>query len=155
MHVYKRSSRMWNTETMWNTIVILFFFENKTILVASQNYGWTPDVTWIILPISLLRFWTWEHFSCVAVYGGSESSQIKTKTSNLCSENERRSYGFGMTSGWVINDITFIFGWTNPLRNSSKSAHLYAFWRIMWLDKDWSNGCWKFSFVIKGIHLFF
>ncbi len=28
------------------------------------------------LPMSLLRFWVWEHFSCVAVYAGSESSPI-------------------------------------------------------------------------------
>ncbi len=30
----------------------------KHNLVASENYNWTPDVTWIILPISFLRFWT-------------------------------------------------------------------------------------------------
>ncbi len=29
---------------------------------------------------------------------------------NLCSEDERRSYGFGTTWGWVINDRIFIFG---------------------------------------------
>ncbi len=42
----------------------------KNILIASYNYGCTPDVTWIILPISLLCFRT------VVVYGGSESYQI-------------------------------------------------------------------------------
>ncbi len=52
-------------------------------LVPAHFCGWTLDVPWIILPISLLRFWTWEHFSCVAVYGGSESSQIQTKTSSF------------------------------------------------------------------------
>ncbi len=35
---------------------------------------------------------------------------------NLCSEDERRSYGFGTTWGWVIHDIILILGWTNPLR---------------------------------------
>ncbi len=34
---------------------------------------------------------------------------------NLCSEDEQRSYWFGTTWGWVINDRIFIFGWTNPL----------------------------------------
>ncbi len=29
---------------------------------------------------------------------------------NLCSEDERRSYGFRTTWGWVINDINFILG---------------------------------------------
>ncbi len=34
----------------------------------------------------------------------------------MCSENERRSYGFGTTWRWVINNRIFIFEWTNPLR---------------------------------------
>ncbi len=34
---------------------------------------------------------------------------------NLWSEDERRSYGFGTTWGWVINDRIFILRWTNPL----------------------------------------
>ncbi len=33
----------------------------------------------------------------IAVYGGSESSQIPLKYINLCSEDERRFYRFGMT----------------------------------------------------------
>ncbi len=37
------------------------------------------------------------------------------KNLNLCSEDEQRSYGFGMTWGWVIKDRIFIFGWTIPL----------------------------------------
>ncbi len=56
--------------------LFLFSLHTKSILVSSLNYGWTPDVTWTILPMSLLCFWTWEHFSCIAVYAGSESSQI-------------------------------------------------------------------------------
>ncbi len=28
-----------------------------------------------------------------------------------------RSYGFGTTWGWVINDTIFILGWSNPLRS--------------------------------------
>ncbi len=41
---------------------------------------------------------------------------------NLCSENEQRSYRFGTTWGWVINDRIFIFGWTIPL--NSNQAHI-------------------------------
>ncbi len=33
---------------------------------------------------------------------------------NSCSDDERMSYGFGTTWGWVINDRIFIFGWTIP-----------------------------------------
>ncbi len=41
---------------------------------------------------------------------------------NLCSEDEQRSYGFGTTWGWVINDRIFIFGWTIPLTSSVTRA---------------------------------
>ncbi len=108
------STMGWGGEELLNKVVIFVFFAHKSILLASM-YGWTTDVTWTIFPMSLLRFWTWEHFSCVAVYGGSESSWILSKISYLCSEDERRSYRFGTTWGWVINDRIFIFGWTIPL----------------------------------------
>ncbi len=33
----------------------------------------------------------------------------------LCLAEQRNSYRFGTTWGWVINDSNFIFGWTIPL----------------------------------------
>ncbi len=42
---------------------------------------------------------------------------------NFFSEDERKSYGFGMT---VNNDIFFIFGWTNPLIDPMKSDFRYV-----------------------------
>ncbi len=36
---------------------------------------------------------------------------------NLCSEDERRSYGFRMTRGWVNNDKISIFGWSIQINN--------------------------------------
>ncbi len=47
--------------------------------------------------------------------GGQKALRFNQKYLNLCSEDERRSYGFGTTWGWVIDDIIVIFGWTNPL----------------------------------------
>ncbi len=41
---------------------------------------------------------------------GQRALRFKQNYLNLCSEDERRSYGFGTTSGWVINDRIFIFG---------------------------------------------
>ncbi len=38
-----------------------------------------------------------ECFSCIAVYARSESLRFHQKYLNLCSEDERRSYGFGTT----------------------------------------------------------
>ncbi len=46
---------------------------------------------------------------------GQGALGIHQKYFNLCSEDERRSYGSGTTWGWVINDRIFIFGWTIPL----------------------------------------
>ncbi len=118
-------------------MLLLFSLRTKSILVASWNYSWKTDVTWTVLPMSLLRFWTWERCSCIAVYGGSESSQILSKIYlNLCSEDERRSYRFGTTGGWVINDRIFIFGWTNPLIFSSK-VNCYS-------SKTGWTGCYLF-----------
>ncbi len=60
-------------EELLNKVVIFVFFAHK---MYSRNFV-------------KLCFWAWEHFSYIAAYGGSESSQI--------SEDERRSYGFGTT----------------------------------------------------------
>ncbi len=46
---------------------------------------------------------------------GLRAFRFHQKYLNLCSEDERRSYGFGTTWGWIINDRILIFGWTNPL----------------------------------------
>jgi len=43
-----------------------------------------------------------------------------SETLNLCSEDEWRSYQFGTTWGWVINDRIFIFGWPTALRMTPK-----------------------------------
>ncbi len=63
-------------EELLNKLLFLVSLHIKSILVASQNLSWANDVTWTILPMPLLRFWDWEHCSCVAVYAGSESSQL-------------------------------------------------------------------------------
>ncbi len=60
----------------WINCYFCFVCAKKSILVASQNWSWATDLTWTVLPMSLLRFWTWEHYSCVAVYGGSDSYPI-------------------------------------------------------------------------------
>ncbi len=57
----------------WINYVILVFFVLKKY---SRSFA---KLT--VLLMSLLCFWTWEHYSCVAVYGGSESSQIPSKIS--------------------------------------------------------------------------
>ncbi len=64
----------------------------------------------------LTMFLDLDRVRILAVYGRvKELLGIHHQYLNLCSEDERRSYRFGTTWGWVINDRIFIFGWTiNP-----------------------------------------
>ncbi len=60
----------------------------------------------------LAMFLDVDRVNYIAVYGeGQKALGIHHKYLNLCSEDERMSYGFGMTWGWVIND-NFHF-WVN------------------------------------------
>ncbi len=65
----------------------------------SQKYH---NVT--ILTMSLLPFWALNVVVALLYMQGQKVN-----------ENEWRSYGFGMTWEWVINDRIFIIGWTIPL----------------------------------------
>ncbi len=57
--------------------LILFSLRTKSILVASQNSGWTTDFKMDYFTDVLTNFLGLsEHFSCIAVYVGSESSRI-------------------------------------------------------------------------------
>ncbi len=57
-------------------------------------------------------------FSYMEVNGCSQlfSYQCSSKHLLLCSTEEKNSYRFGETWGWVNDDRLFIFGWTVPLR---------------------------------------
>ncbi len=70
------------------------------------------------------------------LWEGQRALRFKQKYLNLCSEDERRSYRFGTTSGWVINDIILISGWTNPLTIS-------LIWMNEWMNAVTRNGVLK------------
>ncbi len=68
------------------------------------------------------------------IWEGLRALRFHQKYLNLCSEDERRSYGFVTTWGWVINDRIFIF------------------WRTIPLSKIWIHGVrimFFFFFLIK------
>ncbi len=54
---------------------------------------------------------------------GQKALRFCKKYRKLCSKDERRSYMFGRTLGWVITDRIFIFGRTIPLKTCT-SVHL-------------------------------
>ncbi len=92
-----------------------FFLYAQSFFVATLNYGWTTDVTWTILMMSLLHIWVLNVMVVLLSMQDQKALGFHQKYLNLCSEDERRSYRFEITRGWVINDIIFIFGWTIPL----------------------------------------
>ncbi len=67
------------------------------------------------------------------------------KNLNFFPEDERRSYGFETTWGWVINDIIFIFGWTIPLNTF---LQYQSFFIDLWTWQIWCHqpiSCHGFS----------
>ncbi len=80
---------------------------------ASQNWSWATGVTWTVLPMYLLRFWTWEHFSCVAVYVRVWELSDFIKNTLICvlKMNEGLT-GLERYEGGVIKNRIFILGWT-------------------------------------------
>ncbi len=89
-------SKMEGGGNCWINSLFLFSLHTKCIRLASQNLNWANDV----IRMSLLRFWTWEHNSCVAVYKRDRALRFHQKYLNVCSEGEQRSYRFGTTWGW-------------------------------------------------------
>ncbi len=74
-------TRKWRN--CWIKLFLFFFvlfFYAQSFFVATLNYGWTTDVTWTILMMSLLHFWVL-NVIVVAFYAGSESSRISSKVS--------------------------------------------------------------------------
>ncbi len=93
-----------------------------------------------------MNCWTKSFFCCYVsgpwsdtrfLWEGQRAHGMHQKYLNLCSEDERRSYGFGMTRGWVINDRISIFGWTIPLMSESLN-HLFK-WFVQKLIRSLSK----------------
>ncbi len=69
------------------------------------------------------QFWGTIDFHCILfptmeVNGAPKQPgyKLSSKYLPLCSAEQRHSYRFGTTWGWVNDDTIFIFGWTIPLR---------------------------------------
>ncbi len=86
--------------------------------------------------MSLLCFWALIMLGSLRSMEGQRALWFHQKYLNLCSKDERRSYGVGTTRGWVIND-RIIFGWTIPLNSFQNLRleifHLHVKFRIAWM----------------------
>ncbi len=114
------------------------------------------DVAWTILTMSLLRF------LALLSMQGQKALGFHQKYLNLCFENEWRSYWFGTTWLWVINDRIKIFGLTIPLTLLAEccfqllpSSSKFTLW---WCNTTQTNGSQPFwhhptlyTTVFKGL----
>ncbi len=99
---------------MWNTISIFVFF-------AQKQFSWLRKITVELMMLHGLfyrsPYYVSGHGNISVVLlsmEGLRALRFTQKHLNLCSDDERRTYGFGKTSGWVINNIIFIFGVNYP-----------------------------------------
>ncbi len=103
--------RLDKEKSCWIKSLFLFSSRTKIILVASYNDGW--NLVFYLFPCYISGP---ENITVVLLsMQGQRALRLHQKHLNLCSEDEQRSYAFGTTWGWVIDNRNFIFGWTNPL----------------------------------------
>ncbi len=121
-----------------NQCVFIWWCRAASLCLDMQPYRvyhslchWKPGKTHIkqlVHPkmkiLSLLRFWALIVVGPLLCMGGQKALGFHQKYLNLCSKYKQRSYGFGMTWGWVINDRNFIFGWSIPLSSVPKPGQL-------------------------------
>ncbi len=74
---------------------------------------------------------------------------LNPKHLNLCSEDEWRSYGFGTTWGWVINDRMFIFGWTIPLMSIIACSWITSEMNRTQNPSWWEHCRWALDFILQ------
>ncbi len=88
--------------------IIFVFFAHK---YSRSWLGWTADVTWTILTMSLIPFWALNVSVALRSMQGLKALIVHQKYLNLCSE-DKRSYGFGTTWGGGVIWHNFQF-WVN------------------------------------------
>ncbi len=127
---------------LYKVILFIFFVHKKhyrSFITLRLN------ITWIILTMPLLPFWALNMVVALLSTEGQKALGFHQKYLNLCTEEKWRSYGFGTTWGWVINDRIFIFGLTillRPKTYSTKYANTHAcylcelnqFWLLLLLQ---------------------
>ncbi len=110
---------------MWRLKSVLVMFQFKRCNRATQEcWGSRKGPPLCTCNVSVSTWWDGEsHLSehdtwCSRQVGFTTFClQHSSEYLPLCSAEQRHSYRFGTTWGWV-NDRIFIFGWTIPLRMS-------------------------------------
>ncbi len=95
--------------------------------------------------MSLLCFWTLIVLITLLSMEDLRALGMHQKYLHLCSEDEWRSYEFGMAWGWVINDRIFIFWWTIPLMPSYYPVTLLKIKVLYWHQWFYEEHPWNLS----------
>ncbi len=113
----------------------------KTIFYFTYFFYYFTYVFALILVISLLSM------------EGQRALKFHQKYLNLCSQDERRPYGFGTTWAWVINDRIYIYGRTNSLITSLISdLYLFSlFHTFSAFTLQFSQSLWCISRIVLNI----
>ncbi len=101
-------TKMWNKFVIFVSLWKLFLWLHKITVDRLMSHGLLCRSSWYFSG-------PWSCKDPCCLWEGQRALRYHQKYLNLCSKDERRSNGFGTTSGWVINDRIFIFGWTNPI----------------------------------------
>ncbi len=121
----ERASAETEENQLLNKVFFFFLCTQTNIFIASYHYCWPTNVSWTILTMPLLCFCALN--VVVAFFSMCRVRKLSDLFRNIFiyilifSDYEWRSYGFGMTSVWVI------FGWTIPLKT------------LMLQEKTWLN----------------
>jgi len=113
-----------NGSNCWIKLLFLFCLCTQKVFSSLHNITVEP----LILTIFSLLFWNSKGTMTLLPVCGSDTLGFHQKYLNLCSEDERRSYRYGTTWGWVINDRNFIFGWTKYLFQNKVRIIAFRFW---------------------------
>ncbi len=102
-------------------LLLFYYLCTKSIFVASFIKLWLIFWCHMDYYTDVLYYVSGNIAVALLSMEGQRALRFDPKYLNLCSEDERRSYRFGTTWGWVINDRIVIFGeltlypWAKPL----------------------------------------
>ncbi len=96
-------------DELLNKVIIFVLFAYKKYPCSFIQLRLNPWCHMDYFTDVLSMFLDLDHVRTLAILEGLRAVRFHQKYLNLCSEDERRSYRFGTTWGWVINGRIFFF----------------------------------------------
>ncbi len=125
------------------TILESITYINNVCNICTLIHCLRSDQSIRVHTVSLLRFWTLIVLDPCCQWEGQRALGIHQKHLNFCYEDEQRSYRFGTTWEWVINDRIFIFGWIHHSPGvwltSDLTNHIAEKWWVLTCFHSWNK----------------